>query len=123
MLRIGIISYLSVLCWFLALAFGATASANAVVAIGSACSGSFTGSAAVAATSLAGNRVDFASATVVEPGTPCQNVTGSCDGSPCSSITCTSTSSDGTATSESYAVNPPMSNPGCAGTFCQKKCQ
>ena len=123
MLKIELSSLLAVLCSFLVLALGMTAPANAVVVTGSACSGSFTVSAAVAANSLAGDRVGLASAAVVEPGKPCQNVTGSCDGSPCSSITCTSTSSDGTATSESYAVNPPMSNPGCAGTFCQKKCQ
>jgi hypothetical protein len=121
MLKTEIILPLSCLCWFVALVLGTTAPANAVVATGS-CSDGFVSMAAAGVASSAGGRTGFASAAV-EPGAACQNVTGSCDGSPCTSITCTSTSSDGTATSESYTVNPPMSNAGCAGTFCQKKCQ
>jgi hypothetical protein len=86
MLKIQVILSLSFLCWCLALALGTAAPANAVAATGSACSGSFIDTAAVAVTSLAGNRLGLASPAVVEPGAACQNVTGSCNGSPCSSI-------------------------------------
>jgi hypothetical protein len=53
----------------------------------------------------------------------CRTATGSCNGSPCSSITCTFTMNDGTVRGESYTSNPPLSNPACASTFCKSKCQ
>jgi hypothetical protein len=119
MSKTAIIVFLSSLCCYV---MGATGPANAVVAIGS-CNESFLSMAAAGVPSLADGRTGLAFGASVKSSSSCQNVTGSCDGSPCSSITCTTTSSNGIATSESYTVNPPMNNPGCAGTFCQKKCQ
>jgi hypothetical protein len=115
---------LAYLCGYVALGMAIAEPASAVTTAGSGCGDSLAYTAFVSGVSSgnAGNESPGATAES-GPGKGCQEATGSCDGSPCSSITCTSTSSDGTATSESYTVNPPMSNPSCAGTFCQKKCQ
>jgi hypothetical protein len=115
---------LTYLCGYVALGMAIAEPASAVTAAGGGCGDSlaYTSFMSVVSSGNAGNESPGAAA---ESGSAngCQEATGSCDGSPCSSITCTSTSSDGTATSVSYTVNPPMSNPSCAGTFCQKKCQ
>jgi hypothetical protein len=97
--------------------------ARAVMAAGSSCGDSVAFSPLIGVASL-GNDGSTAAATAQEPGSAggCQGASGSCDGSPCSSVTCTFTMNDTTVRGESYTVSPPIS-PACAAAFCQKKCQ
>jgi hypothetical protein len=99
--------------------------ASAITAGEGGCNGTFAyaASASLASLGKGGGGSVAAAAQEAESANSCQDATGSCEGSPCSSVTCTFTMSDGTVRGESYTANPPISNSACASTFCKNKCE
>jgi hypothetical protein len=102
-----------------------TAEASTVMATGGGCNGAFayTASASVASLGKGGGGSAAAAAQEAESANSCQDATGSCEGSPCNSVTCTFTMNDGAVRTESYTATPPISNSACASTFCKSKCE
>jgi hypothetical protein len=117
---------LSYLCGCVALVMATAEPANAVMAAAAGgCNGSIAYPAFLGVASLRNGGIGSAAATAQEPGPAngCHEATGSCGGSPCSSLTCTFTMNDGTVSVVPYTVNPPISNSACATTFCKSKCE
>jgi hypothetical protein len=124
MLKIETTLTVSYLCGCVALVLAIAEPASAITAAGSGCGDSLAYTAFMSVAS-SGNAGSGSLGATAESGSAngCQEATGSCDGSPCGSITCTFTMNDATVSSLPYTVNPPLSNSGCATTFCRSKCE